>query len=69
MKTKILVLIALVVSSCAVKQPVLETKITPERAKSVMTELAGTQKPDRDIYHTYEEIFQRKTWSKNMGVS
>lgn len=58
----------LVLTSCAVRVP-LDTKITADQAARIMEQLAGTSAPERKLYHTYEETYQIKYWSKKGGSS
>lgn len=67
MKNKIvIILISIILSSCAVQLP-NETKITQDQASRTMISLVGTSKPDRNLYHTYQEDYQIRTWSKRSG--
>lgn len=66
-KTIILLSAVLFFASCAVQKNLTETKITQQQATGIIKQLAGTQKPERRLYHTYEGISQKHIWSKKGG--
>lgn len=68
-KAFIILSTALFLFSCAVQKKLTETKITQQQATGVIKQLAGTQKPDRSLYHTYEGTSQKHIWSKKSGSS
>lgn len=68
-KTLILSSAVLLLYSCAVQKNLTETKITQQQAAGLLKQLAGTQKPERSLYHTYEGTSQKRIWSKKNGSS
>lgn len=69
LKTKVLGLlipILALLASCAV--PIsTDSKITQSEATEIIKQLAGTEKPARSLYHTYEGTHQLRNYHKKGG--
>lgn len=55
--------------SCATKPRTQRFKIDKEEAMAIIKDSVGTEKPNINIYHTYEEVWQSDYWNNRNGSS